>query len=50
VRTWFRVDTSTKLPQMCRVEGQHDGKAATLEIQFDYPEMGPADIYWFSTS
>ena len=45
VRTWFRVDTRTKLPKMCRVEGQHKGKAATLEIQFDFPEKGPADIY-----
>ncbi len=45
VRTWFRVDTRTKLPQMCRIEGHHDGKAATLEIQFDYPEKGPADIF-----
>jgi hypothetical protein len=30
---------------MCRAEGHHDGKPAVLEIQFDYPENGPADIY-----
>ena len=45
VRMLFRVDASTKLPQMCRAEGHQDGKPATLEIQFDYPEKGPADIY-----
>ena len=45
VRMLFRVDASTKLPQMCRAEGQHDGKPVTLETQFDYPEKGPADIY-----
>lgn len=44
-RVLFRVDTRTKLPQLCRVEAVHDSKPATLEIQFDYPEKGPADIY-----
>jgi hypothetical protein len=45
VRALFRVDTRTKLPKSCRVEAQPDGKPATLVIDFDYPEKGPADIY-----
>lgn len=45
MRMLFRVDTRTKLPQMCRFEGHHDGKAVSIDAQFDYPEKGPADIY-----
>jgi hypothetical protein len=45
VRMLFRVDASTKLPEMWRAEGHHDGKPVTRETQFDYPEKGPADIY-----
>ena len=45
VRMLFRVDSRTKLPQMCRTEGHQDGKPVTRETQFDYPDRGPADIY-----
>lgn len=45
VRMTFRVDAQTKLPQLCRIEGKHNGQPATQEIQFDYPGKGPADIY-----
>lgn len=45
VRALFRVDTRTKLPKFCRVEAHQNGKPATLAIDFDYPEKGPADIY-----
>jgi hypothetical protein len=45
VRMLFRVDASTKLPRMSRTEGRQDGKPTMLEIQFDYPGTGPADIY-----
>lgn len=45
VRVLFRVNTHTKLPQLCRVEAVQNGKPATFEMQFDYPEKGPADIY-----
>lgn len=45
VRALFRVDTRTKLPKSCRVEARQNGKPATLVIDFDYPEKGPADIY-----
>jgi hypothetical protein len=45
VRVLFRVDTRSKLPQMCRVEAVQGGQPATFEMQFDYPEKGPTDIY-----
>ena len=41
----FRVNAATKLPEMCRMEGQWDGKPVTTETHFDFPEKGPADIY-----
>jgi hypothetical protein len=45
-RMLFRVDADTKLPRLCRIEGQRvGGKPMTSEQQFDYPENGPADIY-----
>jgi hypothetical protein len=34
----FRVDAVTKLPEMCRMEGQWDGKPVTVETRFDFPE------------
>lgn len=45
VRMLFRVDASTKLPHLSRMEGQVDGKPATSETHFDFPEKGPTDIY-----
>jgi len=44
-RMLFRVDAATKLPALCRVEGQYGGKPATVETRFDYPAQGPADLY-----
>jgi hypothetical protein len=41
----FRVDAETKLPASCRIESGQDGRPPSFEIQFDYPERGPADIY-----
>jgi len=45
LRMLLRVDPSTKLPRMSRIEGRWSGKPATSETQFDYPEGGPVDIY-----
>jgi hypothetical protein len=45
LRMLFRVDARTNLPHLCRIEGVHDGKPASLETVYDYPEKGPADIY-----
>jgi hypothetical protein len=45
VRMLFRVDPSTKLPHLCRIEGNVDDKAVSREIRFDYPATGPVDIY-----
>jgi hypothetical protein len=45
LRLLFRVDPSSKLPGLCRMEGTRDGKPAVSEMQFDYPEKGPADVY-----
>jgi hypothetical protein len=41
----FRVDATTKLPRLCRFEGQWQGKPTIDETRFDYPEIGPADVY-----
>jgi hypothetical protein len=41
----FRVDSVNKLPGICRISGEEDGKPFLSETQFDYPERGPADIY-----
>lgn len=45
VRMLFRVDPSTKLPHLCRIEGKVDDKAVSREVRFDYPATGPVDIY-----
>jgi len=45
MRVFFRVDAVTKLPQRCRIEGRWNGKPATHETRFDYPENGPVDVY-----
>ncbi len=45
IQLFYRVDVATKLPVLCRVSGQWDGKTATRETQFDYPDNGPADLY-----
>jgi hypothetical protein len=45
IRLLFRVDASTKLPLSCRIEGRHNGQPFAVEMRFDYPENGPADIY-----
>jgi hypothetical protein len=45
LRMLFRVDAATKLPALCRLDGQYGGKPATVETRFDYPERGPADLY-----
>ena len=45
VRMFFRADAVSKLPELCRMEGNQDGKAATAETRFDYPKNGPADVY-----
>jgi hypothetical protein len=45
LRWFFRADPATKLPALCRADGQFAGKPATIEIRIDYPERGPADIY-----
>lgn len=41
----FRVDPTSKLPQLGRVDGQHNGQTFSMEATFDYPESGPGDIY-----
>jgi hypothetical protein len=41
----FRVDSVTKLPAICRISGEENGKPSQSETRFDYPERGPADIY-----
>lgn len=41
----FRVDPTTMLPAMCRVEGIWEGKPVVSEQRFDYPERGPASVY-----
>lgn len=45
VRMTFRVDAMTKLPKLSRIEGVRNGQPMVREIQFDYPEKGPADIH-----
>ena len=45
LRMVFRVDLGTKLPELCRMEGQWYGKPLAMETHFAYPERGPADIY-----
>jgi hypothetical protein len=45
IRLLFRVDVTNRLPRMCRIEGQWNGKPATSETRFDYPEKGPGDVY-----
>jgi hypothetical protein len=45
VQMLFRVDASTKLPQLSRIEGVLEGKPVAVETWYDYPEKGPADIY-----
>jgi hypothetical protein len=41
----FRVDAKARLLRLCRVTGREKGQPATCEMQFDYPQTGPADIY-----
>ncbi|HEV3299828.1 MAG TPA: hypothetical protein VG055_09305 [Planctomycetaceae bacterium] len=41
----FRVNAKTRLLRLCRMTGRENGHAATCEMQFDYPQTGPADIY-----
>jgi hypothetical protein len=42
----FRVDAATMLPRLSRFDVlAGDGKRATVEIQYDYPNKGPTDIY-----
>jgi len=45
LRMLFRVDAATRLPSLCRLNVQHEGKPASVETRFDYPERGPADLY-----
>ncbi len=45
VRLFFRVDATTKLPNIFRIETSLDGKAITRETRFEYPADGPADVY-----
>ncbi len=45
VHMLFRVDSTSQLPDLCRVEGHRDGKPRTVETRFEYPGRGPTDIY-----
>lgn len=45
IAMWFRVDPLTKLPHFSRIDGTWEGKPASVESRFDYPEKGPIDIY-----
>ncbi len=45
MRMFFRADAVSKLPQLCRIDGEWNGKPASHETRFDYPEQGPTDIY-----
>jgi hypothetical protein len=45
MQMFFRVDAITKLPHLCRFSRFWNGKPATNEARFDYPEQGPVDIY-----
>jgi len=45
VRVQFRADAATKLLSRCRLEAEVQGKPASWEMRFSYPEAGPADVY-----
>jgi len=45
LRMLFRVDPASRLPRLCRMEGVREGKPVASEMQFDYPDKGPADVY-----
>lgn len=45
MRMFFRVDAATKLPRLCRIEGEWNGKPAITETRFDYPENGPTNVH-----
>jgi hypothetical protein len=45
LRLLFRVDETTKLPALCRIEGRQDDKPFVSERRFDFPDKGPVDVY-----
>lgn len=41
----FRVDPSTRLPTLCRMNGIWQAQRLIRETKFEYPEPGPVDVY-----